>query len=430
MYRNAILILLLASVLPAGQVFAAEAVARSERVPAMREPIYRQLGAAREAADKGNHAAALKVLERLRDTESLNSYEAAMVRNLLAYVYYSQDRPQQALAAYEQVLQQGAIPESLRNSTLYSLAQMYLVNEQYRKAQQMLDRWLVNVQEPSPEALVLKGQIHYQLGEYRKARVPLERAISLAEEQNRQVQETWLLLLRAVYYQDKDYPALLGVLEKLVTHYPQREYWLQLGAVYGELGQEKKQLAVLETAHEQGLLNRESDLVTLAQLLIANGVPYKAGRILQQGLDDGVVEKTAQNLRLLADAWLLARDYRRGVTALEQAAGIAPDGELYLRLAQSRLELREYAAAADAAGAALEKGGLDEPARAHVVAGIALYNLQHYDGAIAAFEKARRSAQLEQVADQWLRYVRQERQRRTRLDQVAASPAQPARSTG
>lgn len=398
---------------------AAEAQARSQRVPAMREPIYRQLSAAREAADRADHAAALRLLNRLKESGNLNSYEAAMVWNLLAYVHYAQDRPRQALAAYERVLEQGAIPESLRQNTLYSLAQMYLVAEEPRRALQALDRWFAEVREPGPNAWVLKGQIHYQLEEYDKARPALERALALAEARKEKPRETWLLLLRAIYYAQKDYPRLLETLEKLVALYPKREYWVQLGAVYGELGREKEQLAVLETAYEQGLLSEESDLVMLAQLLIGNGVPYKAGLVLDKALEAGRVEASARNLRLLADAWLLAKEYERGVAALQRAAGLAPDGELYLRLAQTWLEMGRHADAAEAAREALRKGDLRQPADAHVVAGIAHYNLEQYDSALQAFRKAREFEDTQKLAQQWLDYIAQERERRTRLSQSA-----------
>lgn len=393
----------------------AAAAPRTERTPAMREPVYRQLSAARERADAEQYTEALEILGRLTRQSGLNGYEKAMAWNLYAFVHYSQDNPRQAIEAYRKVLAQDALPLSLETNTLYSLAQMHLVMEDYRTALDTLLRWFELVESPGANAKILLGQIHYQLDDYKAARQPIREAVAELESRNEQVRENWYLLLRAIYYSDKDYAGLSDVLESLVRHYPKREYWVQLSAVYGELGHEKKQLAALETAYEQGLLIKEADLLMFSQLLLAHGIPYKAGVVMQKGMADHIVEPSPEHLRLLADAWILSKEFDKGVVALKRAAAAAPDGELSLRLAQVRLEMGDYAEALAAARTAIERGDRAESASAHIVAGLALYNLEQFADSISAFRQAAGYEETRVLAEQWLEYVQHEQKRRLQL---------------
>lgn len=411
-WKLLLLVLAVLAVWLPGEAFSAE------RVPAMREPVYRQLSAVRDQADKEDYAKAIETLDRLRSQSNLNSYEQAMMWNLYAFVHYSRQEHARAIDAYRRVLQQRPIPESLENAALYSLAQMLVVTEQYGDALEALTEWFARVEEPDESAVMLLGQVHYQLGNYDEARAAIEGGIREAKARNLRVRENGYLMLRAILYAQRDYRALAEVLESLVQEYPKREYWVQLSAVYGELGDEKRQLATLETAYEQELFEQENDYVMLAQLLMSNGVPYKAARVMQAGLDAGVVAADLVNLRTLADAWVLAKEYDRSIAALEAAAKLEGSGELDLRRAQILLELDRNRDALDAARRAIEKGSLRQPEQAHVIVGLALYRLEQLSAASDAFAHAAKSDDTRHMAEQWLEFIDRERARREALDRA------------
>ena len=73
------------------------------------------------------------------------------------------------------------------------------------------------------------------------------------------------------------------------------------------MNQPKKELATLETAFEQGMLTKESELVNYSQALLGQDIPYKAANILVAGMEKGVIKETARNMSLLGDAWMLAK---------------------------------------------------------------------------------------------------------------------------
>lgn len=390
---------------------------RTKRTPSMRENVYKQITRVREAAEAERFGDALKILDSLLDS-NLNSYEAAMSYNLMAYIQYSRDNYAGAIDAYKKVLSQEALPESLEKSTLYSMGQIQIASERYREGAQTLDRWFAMEEKPSASAYILLGQALFQLKEYDRALQPIETAVSKTRAEGGKVRENWLLLLRAIHYTREDYGALRNVLKQLVAQFPSREYWTQLSAVYGELGDSKKQLSAMQSAYEQGLLRTSNDYRTLGQLLLANDVPYKAAAVLAEGFDKGVIEPDVTSLRMLADAWMLAKEYDKAEDALNRAAQRADDGELYLRLAQIHAEQAEWNEALAAARRAVERGNLKRPDQARMTEGLALYNMDRLDEAKVAFSRASRYEQSEAAARQWTSYIAREQERLAALDRA------------
>ena len=84
---------------------------------------------------------------------------------------------------------------------------------------------------------------------------------------------------------------MLPLFEELVRFYPKKRYWTQLSGVYGELKQENKQLSSLEAAHDQRLLDKETEYVSLYQLLMRAEAPLKAARVMQYGMKKNLLKK-------------------------------------------------------------------------------------------------------------------------------------------
>ena len=295
--------------------------------------------------------------------------------------------------------------------TRMPIAQMYMATEKWGKAVAVLEDWFKATDEPGANAYVLLGQAYFQLRQYDKARRPIERAIVNAKNSGEQVKENWLLLLRSIYYEAGDFRNMMVTLKDLAGLYPKREYWLQLAAVYGELDDPKRQLAVLLAAYDQGYFERGQDYVNLAQLLLGNDVPYRAATVLQEGIDKKLVESSAQYLNLLADAYVRAKDYAAAIELLRRAAQTTGDGESELRLAQALMEQNQWGEAAAAARRAIEKGGLRRPDVANVVLGLALYEQNQLPAAAAAFSKASEDERSRTVAEQWKQFIAREQER-------------------
>lgn len=390
---------------------AAEDKAKDDRPPVLRELAFRKLGKARELAEAKKFEEALSQLERLREDRRANDYEKAMAWSLSAYCLHELKRSEEAQKAYREVLAQPQIPESLRISTLYSLAQTYMMADDWKQATDTLEQWFALQKEPSAGAYTLLGQAYYQQKDYAKARVPMEKAIEIGRAKGETIKENNYLLLRAIYFGDKDYARLAEVLKNLVIDYPRKEYWVQLAAVYAELDQPLKQLAAMEYACEQNYLSTAAEYTTLAQLQLANAVPLRAARVIESGLEKKVLEPEPRTYRLLADAYVMAKEYPRAVAALEKAVERSQEPEMHLRLAQLYMENAQYQQAAVAAQTALEEGKLARPDIAYIVSGLSLYELKKLGEARAAFEKAASDERSRAMAQQWQQFIDREQAR-------------------
>lgn len=384
---------------------------RVRRAQTLRPEIFKKLDAARALADEKKYSQAIQELQAL-EKRKRNSYETAMTYNMYAYVYFNQENYASAAKAYENVIATQNIPDSLAQTTLYSLAKLYLIQENYKKALEPLNKWFAMVETPSAEAYVLRAQIFFQLEQYKKALPDVKQAISMTKEQGNQPRENWLMLERAVYYQNKDFANLARCLQDLATLYPKGQYWIQLAAVYSELGKPMKELATLETAYEQGYLTRESELVNFAQALMGQEIPYKAAAVLEDGMKAGKIKEDARNLSTLGDAWMLAKEYDKAIAVMTRAADMSKAGKDYFKLAQIHTERQEWDLALRNVNLALQQEGLNQPQSAYILKGLVLFNMGELTDAKASFAKASGYEQAQKMAAQWIEYIESEEKRR------------------
>ncbi|RMF20781.1 MAG: hypothetical protein D6760_10790 [Deltaproteobacteria bacterium] len=324
-----------------------------------------------------------------------------MVEQTRGYIASAQERYAEAAGAFERCLALEALPEGAQLNTQYNLAQLYLAMERFDDAIRTLKDWFARAENPAPSAYYLLAAAYMQSGRSDLALEPARKAV----ENSADPKEPWLQLLLALYLERKDYQRARTLLERLVARFPKKTYWLQLSAVYAELGREKDTLAVMQIAYQKNLLDKDSELRNLARMYLYHEIPYRAARVLEKGLADGIVEPDAKAWELLADAWLSAREYDKAIEPLRRAAKLSDDGKFYLRLGRLFMERQEWKDAAQSIEAALEKKKLDERGKAWVLLGIARFSAGDRAGARRAFEKARTFEDGAAEAERWLAHL-------------------------
>ena len=384
---------------------------KTKRVPALREKVYSQLARAQKLADDGDAKAGLEALDSIQErSSSMNSYEIAMMHNFYGFIYYNENDLDKAIASFEKVVNEDAIPETLRVSTTFSLAQLAMANSDYEKVIKYLAQWDVINDKPKTDAYyVLKSQAYYQLKDYQKGIENINLAIAQADSKGEMPKENWLILQRAMYYSLNQSDKVVEVLERLVKLYNKPEYWVQLGGMYGETGAEKKQLAILEVAYQQGFMKSKSDLRQLSQVYLYNGLAFKAANVMSKAMQDGVAEKSAKNYAFVAEAMVQAKEAEKSLAYFAKAADLVTHGQYEQRIAEVSINLEKYEEAADAARKALDKGGLEFESNVYVALGMAQYNLQNFDASILAFEQAEKHKKSQRLAEQWIKYVKREK---------------------
>ena len=409
---------------------------KTRRTPALKEKVYKVLGKAQECADLNDYVCAFQVLEDGlgRKLEKLNSYERAQYFNFRGFLFYSQENYTDSLRAYENVLRQENLPAAMEDTTVYTMAQLYFIKEDYKNSIRMMIRWLEYQPSPTAQPLVLLGQAYYSLGsvdgiseakaavEFNKAIPYIRQAIDLYKAADKQPKENWYLLLRVMHFEMKENQKVIDILELLVKKWPKKEYWLQLAGMYGEMASdakseksrvflEKKQLATYETSYRQGFLAKGSELVNMSQLYMYHEAPYWASVVLDKGIKSGLIEKNKKNYEHLAQARINAQDMRQSLEPLRTAAELAEDGEAYKKLGQVYMQLDDYKNAAKYLGLALKKGGLKRKDSVAVYQGMCYFNMGQLDKARKSFELATKDKRSRKQARKWISYLSREQKR-------------------
>lgn len=398
-----------------------------------------------EVDDKGEPApdmeTVIEILTELRNNQAeLKSYDRSVMWNSWGYVYFSDGKYDQAMQSYENVINEPEVTLPIRNAALFTLAQLNLVKENYAKGIELILQWMDQVETVTAQSWSLLGQAYFQQGNYKKAMSSMKTAVSMAEEEGYKPKENWYVLLAACISELKkeigEKKALLqqlDIYEILVNLYPKKLYFIQLGGTYGQLGREKDYMITLKAAHAKDFLDKESEYLALAQLLLLNQNPYWAAQVLVSGQKKIVtytetitdkstgketkIEKTGpvvrsneKNLKLLADSWRMAQEIEKAIPVLAQAAKLSKDGKSYVLLGNLYLAEDKLNEAVDSIKKGLKKGKIDKLSQVHLTLGQAYFELQKFEDAKKQFRIAARDKdkKVKTTANNWIKYTENE----------------------
>jgi len=372
--------------------------------------------------DDKQYQQALRTLNNLYNPDKLTEYEQANVLNYIGFVYYNIDDINNAIRTYERMLALPTLEPQMAKQTTYTMAQLLTMEEQYSKALTTINKWFTLEPNPASEPFILQAQLFYNLNRYREMVSPIENAMRVAKERGKPVKEDWWNLLNFAYFQQEDYRKVRDIQKTLLMNWPKARYWKSLAGAYTELGEDEKLIYAYDAAHTQGMLVKDTEFVTMAQLYLQAEVPYKAATLLQEKMDAGSVPKSEKNYRLLSQAWMLSMEDQKAIPALEAAAKLASNGELDQRLANAFLNVGQYNDCVTSANTAVRKGGLKNPDNIQISLGMCLYNLRRYSDAKTAFRNAAKVPRSQRTAAQWIKVIdaEVERNRQIRLAEEAA----------
>jgi tetratricopeptide (TPR) repeat protein len=356
-------VLLICSVFATGSVFAQDADEegsnqKTKQAQAVSKEVYDRIQKAQEMIDAEDQQGALKLLNAIKTKKGITEYELQNVLNYIGFVHYNLENIDEAMAAYEEMIRIPSIEPQIKKQTIYTMAQLSTMQEKYDQALKYLEEYFVLETNPAPDNYILYAQNLYQVNRYADMVAPIEQAITTAERREMTIKEDWYVLLNFAYFQQENYAKVRDIQKILLVNWPKKRYWFSLAGAYTELGEDANLMAAYDAAHTQGLLEKETEFTTMAQLYMQHEVPYKAGVLMEREMETGRVSKDAKNYRLLSQAWTLAAEDEKSIPALEAAASLSEDGELNLRLGNANLNLGQYDECVAAIRDGLRKGGI------------------------------------------------------------------------
>lgn len=333
-------------------------------------------------------------------------YPLALVDQLIAQTYLLQKNYDAAEPYLEDIVRLDALQPQSQLSVISELATIYLTQNKFdnsiRLYKEVIAQERQKKQTPDPSLYYHLGLAYSLKGDYQHAYDYIGQAIGMSKEKHQNWYENWFITA----YKLNNLRKANQIAKQLVLNWPKnKDYWTYLSNTYLLMHEDNEATAVYGLMYHQGLLRKKDEYLQLASLYLESRAPYKAAAVLQDGLDKGVIPKTADNYDTLAGALIQARSWKKALDALGEEAKLSPNGDVYLRQAEIYLNQQDWADAQQAARNAISKGGLKDPGHAWMLAGEAAFGRKDWNAALDAFHQAENYKNQAKAARSWVQYV-------------------------
>jgi hypothetical protein len=303
---------------------------------ALRSEVARPLQAAQEALKSGQAADALARVREAEAVANRSEYEAYVLARTKGAAALAAKDNAAAQAAFEALQASPRATPAERAAALQALPGLALKNKKPAEAIQWARRHLAEGGQDRGVRLVLV-QALFNTGDCPGTLRELLPLVQADEAAGKKPGEDLLKLAGNCQLKTNDDAGYYQTLQRLVTHYPQPDYWADLlPRVQRQPGfAERLQLPTLRLLRQAGAMEDADDFLDMAQLSLKAGLPGEARAVLEQGYAKGTLGKgpgAPQHQRLLDSARKQAADDAAQFTANEARARSGADGGPLLNL--------------------------------------------------------------------------------------------------
>lgn len=341
----------------------------------VRPDVGKPLQAAQELIKAGKYRDALAKVREADAVSGKSANEGFLVERMRIAAASGAGDMDTAAKSFEALAASGKVGAADKARMAESIAGGYYRNKDYAKAMQWGQRYFKEG-GTSPAIRTLLIQSQYLSGDYAGAARELTGEIQAAEKAGQTPGQDRLNLLFNAATQLKDPNATVFALERLVTYYPKKEYWVDLLSRMQRKPNFSDRL-VLDTYRlslATGSMSAANDFMEMSQLALQAGHAAEARQVVDKGFASNILGQGAEaerhkRLRDLVDKRLA--EAKAGRAAAEKEAAAAKSGDELVNLGFA------LATGGDAAGGialmqqGIAKGGLKRPEDAKLHLGIA-----------------------------------------------------------
>lgn len=369
---------------------------------------YKTLTHIQKDIDLGNTNAAFNGLNKLILRVHENVYETAVVLKTAGYIYVDLDKTDKAIELLTLALSRNALAHENQQKLRFDLAQLFLNKGDEQSTKRYLTAWRDNAQlnELTTSMLIKLGNTYSVLKDYRQASGFFEQAISKNEAP---VEYHYQLLLASYALQD-EYKKAIKLLKNIITLFPDNQrYPFQLTALYDAVNNKSAALSAMEFAYKRGFFTETQQYSDLAYRLLDLGYPYKSIEVLEQGFSSFLLWVTPENLMLLAQAHIDAKQNKQAIPVLEKALASMKNTHPANVLSQLYLENEDYLNAERVLKIALATQDKEQAIHIKLSLAHVLYKLEKYNSALTLFDELKQLESLDnatnQLVDNWYAYL-------------------------
>ncbi|MFY0637020.1 tetratricopeptide repeat protein [Maricaulis maris] len=351
-------------------------------------------------------ADSIVTLNRALGNAAINPYERSIALQMRGRSYYETDQVMPAIRDWEAAIASGGMLPNETTDLRINIGQLYIAEGDYARGISALEQAVAQAGEDVLNVRVIKmlAQAYAQAERYREGLPWAERFWAEHPRADR-VRGDYSLML--FYYQQLErVPDQFRIIEEMVQRWPtEKNNWRSYASLLAQTGREQDAFEANKIMYINGMFTESREIVALAQYYSYYEYPYRGAVVLERELNAGVVERTRNNLNLLANMWRQAREWERAIPVLRQLAQLTGDGDDYLKLAEALWQRRELDDAEDAFTEALNRGGLDRPGDAWTLLGNVRAELGREESAIAAFREGARYPYSRSTANGWATFI-------------------------
>ncbi len=374
------------------------------------QKLTREVGLKLQAAQKdiqgGNYAAGIAALDQAAAMPKQTPYSMHVANQLYVFAYEKTHDYAKLAPKLEALSNDPYATAAQKAQFTTSLAQIYYQLHNYPKAiefgTEAIQKGWADAQMPT-----LVGQAYYLSNNWRGTIQYEKGLINAAIQKGQKPTKQSLQLVQSSCQHLNDNNCLLSAIEQLVIYYPQPQYWQFL--IYKTLQSVKSDANLLQAyrlAFDVGVMQQPHEFTNYAELAIEADDPGEAEQVMSQALKNNVFgahpHQQAKAERILGDAKRkAAHDLAGGLAATAKEAARQSSGQSDVNVGLAYLGYQQYDKAIAEFTQGISKGGLKNPAEAHLLLGIAQLKAGNKAAALKSFEAVQGNDTLKRLASLW-----------------------------
>ena len=331
----------------------------------LRPEIGRPLQAAQDLIKAGKYKEALA---KVRDADAVggkNGNESLLIERMRIAAASGAGDVETAARAFEIISASGKVGAADKIRMIESIAGGYYRARDYAKAQVWYQRYF-REGGTNPANRTLMVQTQYLSGDFAGAAKELTAEIQAAERSGATPAEDRINLLMNAAVRQKDIAGETFALERLVSYYPKKEYWVALLNRLQRKPNFSDRLALdtYRLSHATGSMTAGNDYSEMAQLAVQAGSFAEARQVVDKGFAAGALGTgpEAERHKRLRDLVTKRLDEAKKTQAEdERQAGVAKDGSELLGLGMNLVYAGDKARGLQMMQQGIAKGGLKRP---------------------------------------------------------------------
>jgi len=382
------------------------------------ERTFKLLTRAQEDLTSGATERAFASLKKLEARTKGAPGEQAQVVQALAFAYAQKEKNDLALKNFERTLDLDALPEAPTKSVLSIVGQLYMMKEQYKKAEKASKFLIAVADKPNGATYALLAGALFEQKKKREALTAIQKAIDLTSRPK----ESWLAMAVSLYFANEKYKEAAKVLKILVATNPSKEtYWKQWAASHLSANEENEGLVAIELGNIAGTMKKDKDVKDASSLMMSTDLPYKAAMWMEKKLSKKELG-TLKVQKQLASAYMSARENKKALNVLKQIHKNTPEAQTSVQLGQILLEEEQWAAAEKVFNKTKTlKPSDSQKEQIYLGLGVALYNQEKLSDSRESFMQiADKSA----AAQGWLSFIQTEQAAKAAQKEAAEAAEQ------